>query len=341
MTSVQQLAEQEAFQSASLSILFNRLTTVATWSCLTYSGLMLFIDGDPMRILATMIIAIGGPLSNLLRRTTNTRWGFSVYLWSIFLAISAQSALRGGLANPVLHANVVLILMGGWLLGFRQAMLLLLAAVAWIGLLTLAGQYQWWAAPVPSASGLGYWFSMTSVWVIGYLVMRLVLGAYRQGVTDVMALDAALREKIDALTAQEQATRIHENKVTQVLMASPLPITVATFSNGIQLESFPGPLGQVLMNLVTNAVTHAFDGRNNGRIQVSATMTGLSELALGQIVDPFFTTRLGQGGSGLGLSISHRIVTKVLGGQIAVSSALGQGARFELNLPINAPSFVH
>ena len=84
MTSVQQLAEQEAFQSASLSILFNRLTRVATWSCLTYSGLMLFIDGDPMRILATMIIAIGGPLSNLLRRTTNTRWGFSVYLWSIF-----------------------------------------------------------------------------------------------------------------------------------------------------------------------------------------------------------------------------------------------------------------
>jgi PAS domain S-box-containing protein len=126
-------------------------------------------------------------------------------------------------------------------------------------------------------------------------------------------------------------------------------------SSGIQLESFPGPLGQVLMNLVTNAVTHAFDGRNGGRILVSAAMTGLSELALtvqddgagiaqhhlGQIFDPFFTTRLGQGGSGLGLSISHRIVTKVLGGQIAVSSAVGQGARFELSLPINAPSFVH
>jgi signal transduction histidine kinase len=131
-------------------------------------------------------------------------------------------------------------------------------------------------------------------------------------------------------------------------------VLVVDIAKGIYLNSYPGPLGQVLMNLVTNAVNHAFEGRASGTIHVSANLTedtfvqltvtddgnGIAQHHLGQIFDPFFTTRLGQGGSGLGLSISHRIVAKVLGGQISASSTLGQGARFDLSLPIDAPSVV-
>jgi PAS domain S-box-containing protein len=125
--------------------------------------------------------------------------------------------------------------------------------------------------------------------------------------------------------------------------------------HGVSMDSFPGPLGQVVMNLVTNAVTHAFDDGAPGTIRVTAFQhgtdavrvivqddgAGIAPEHVGQVFDPFFTTRLGHGGSGLGLSISHRIVTKVLGGQISVQSSPGNGAKFELTLPTVAPTVVY
>lgn len=121
---------------------------------------------------------------------------------------------------------------------------------------------------------------------------------------------------------------------------------------GIGMDSFPGPLGQVLINLIDNSLKHAFEGRVQGRIRIRAQLISASRLSLefaddgvgiaeehiARVFDPFFTTKLGQGGSGLGLNIVHNIVTRVLGGQIEVHSESGQGARFRLELPLLAPS---
>ena len=49
--------------------------------------------------------------------------------------------------------------------------------------------------------------------------------------------------------------------------------------------------------------------------------------------EPFFSTKIGAGGTGLGLAIVHNLVTKTLGGEIRVSSVLGQGTHFEIELP--------
>jgi len=118
----------------------------------------------------------------------------------------------------------------------------------------------------------------------------------------------------------------------------------------IVLDSYPGPLGQVLTNLIDNAVRHAFiDGGGHVRIaaravdgMVSLTVAddgqGIPEAHLGRVFDPFFTTQLGQGGSGLGLHIVHNIVEATLGGRIEVSSSAGQGTTFALTLPTHAPS---
>ena len=120
---------------------------------------------------------------------------------------------------------------------------------------------------------------------------------------------------------------------------------------GIELDSFPGPLGQVLTNLIINAIVHGLDGRKGGllRLQVEAldgdrlrlrfsdNGRGISGDNIGRIFDPFFTTRLGQGGSGLGLHISYNIVTATLGGSITVRSEPGEGAQFEILLPRVAP----
>jgi len=121
--------------------------------------------------------------------------------------------------------------------------------------------------------------------------------------------------------------------------------------NGIMLDSYPGPLGQVLSNLIVNAVLHGFEGRKGGRIRLAAELQGREQVLLSfsddgrgiapahlkRIFDPFFTTRLGQGGSGLGLHISYNIVSSLLGGRITVSSTVGEGTRFELLLPLKAP----
>jgi signal transduction histidine kinase len=118
----------------------------------------------------------------------------------------------------------------------------------------------------------------------------------------------------------------------------------------IACDSYPGPLGQVITNLVQNAVMHAFDPHTPGRITVSAQMRGervylevsdnghgMPPVVQARVFEPFFTTRLGQGGSGLGLSVSHRIATSVLGGELFVRSEPGVGSTFTLAFPARLP----
>ncbi|MBC3936090.1 ATP-binding protein [Undibacterium rugosum] len=116
------------------------------------------------------------------------------------------------------------------------------------------------------------------------------------------------------------------------------------------LDSYPGALGQVMTNLINNAFIHAFDPEVRGRVCIEAhdkdhafieiTVTdngkGIAPANIGRIFDPFFTTRLGQGGSGLGLNIVYNLVKDVLGGDIRVSSTVGEGTRFSMSIPKTA-----
>ena len=120
----------------------------------------------------------------------------------------------------------------------------------------------------------------------------------------------------------------------------------------IALDSYPGPFGQVIANFINNALLHAFSPGQPGHMVLSASTpvegrvliafsddgNGIPAEHLGRIFDPFFTTKLGQGGSGLGLSISYNIVTSLLGGQISVAGCAGGGTCFTLDLPLCAPA---
>lgn len=156
----------------------------------------------------------------------------------------------------------------------------------------------------------------------------------------VFTLDEVTREI--ALTLQPRLRR------------SPATLEVSVAS-AVRLDSFPGPLGQVLMNLIQNALLHAFDGHAAGHIRIESQPAaapgavlirvsddgcGIPAANLGRIFDPFFTTRLGQGGSGLGLHIVYNLVTGLLGGTIAVRSVPGQGTVFDIELPLIAPHVV-
>ena len=122
--------------------------------------------------------------------------------------------------------------------------------------------------------------------------------------------------------------------------------------NEVFLESYPGPFGQVLTNLINNAVLHAFSEDQSGNIYLEAKTldeawveftvrddgNGIPPANIARVFDPFFTTKLGQGGSGLGLNIVYNLVTKTLGGHIRVDSPPGRGACFVLRLPRIAPA---
>lgn len=119
----------------------------------------------------------------------------------------------------------------------------------------------------------------------------------------------------------------------------------------IVLDSFPEPVQQITAQLVTNSLRHGFAGIAAGSMRIEAEAlvgdqvalrysddgVGIPEAVAQRVFDPFFTTRLGAGGSGLGLYIVYNLVTAVLGGTIELSSHPRQGARFDIRLPRVAP----
>jgi signal transduction histidine kinase len=130
------------------------------------------------------------------------------------------------------------------------------------------------------------------------------------------------------------------------------------------VECYPGPLNQVFMNLLVNAIDvleeaarqnlgdHRMDdsrdiwsgvisistqvtASNQAQIVISDNGLGISETVRSNMFNPFFTTKpIGQG-TGLGLSISHQIITEQHQGQIRCDSRLGVGSRFVVEIPIH------
>ena len=64
---------------------------------------------------------------------------------------------------------------------------------------------------------------------------------------------------------------------------------------------------------------------------------GMSAEVLDHVFDPFYTTKLGKGGSGLGMHIVYNLTTQVLGGQIQVESKPAHGTQWTLDIPVIAP----
>lgn len=121
----------------------------------------------------------------------------------------------------------------------------------------------------------------------------------------------------------------------------------------VEMDSFPGALSQILTNLLINAVVHGFaDGARPGNVAITVGTVGEGRVLLSvaddgegippehlsRVFEPFFTTRRGQGGSGLGLHIVFNTVTQLLGGTIRVDSQPGEGTRFLITVPRVAPA---
>jgi PAS domain S-box-containing protein len=157
--------------------------------------------------------------------------------------------------------------------------------------------------------------------------------AMHQSRDEVQAFDlvAHVREVTSSLVPLMR----HTNLEVQVTGDASLPVV-----------SLPGSISQVITNFITNAALHAYAPDELGVLTLSMYAEGgeavliaedhgggMSDAVLRHAFDPFYTTRPGTGGSGLGLFVVYSLVVDGLGGAIAVDSRLGVGTRFEVRFP--------
>jgi signal transduction histidine kinase len=120
--------------------------------------------------------------------------------------------------------------------------------------------------------------------------------------------------------------------------------------DNIEMEGYPGPLGQVITNVALNALIHAFDENMEGIVkftahrneeeivlEVSDNGKGIPKENIQKVFKPFFTTRQGKGGSGIGMHIVQSVITEKLGGKIEVNSEVNKGTTLTFTLPPDAP----
>ncbi|NEO28020.1 MAG: HAMP domain-containing histidine kinase, partial [Kamptonema sp. SIO4C4] len=114
----------------------------------------------------------------------------------------------------------------------------------------------------------------------------------------------------------------------------------------LTLNTYPGVLSQIVTNLVINSLTHAFPSEQSGCIRFdfqqdgdritlkySDNGQGIEPQHLSHIFEPFYTTKRGQGGSGLGLHLVYNLVTQKLQGTIDCYSRVHEGTTFIIKLP--------
>jgi signal transduction histidine kinase len=124
-------------------------------------------------------------------------------------------------------------------------------------------------------------------------------------------------------------------------------VSVSVFERSdVMVTQRPGLVAQVVTNIVTNALQHAYGANQEGVLEFSVSVDagrveiravdrgkGMSPEVAARAFDPFFTTRGGAGGSGLGLFIVHNLVSDGLHGHVHLESAVGQGTTFIIQFP--------
>ena len=121
-----------------------------------------------------------------------------------------------------------------------------------------------------------------------------------------------------------------------------------TCPENLLIVSKPGPINQVMINLILNSIIHGFDKKESGTIDITVMKLGeqlnisfkddghgIDASIKNRIFEPFTTTKRGEGGSGLGLHLVYNLVTQALGGSIRLDSEPEKGASFEINFPIS------
>lgn len=126
---------------------------------------------------------------------------------------------------------------------------------------------------------------------------------------------------------------------------------VTEIDDNLVVYTIPGAIAQILMNLIDNAIVHAFEYDNPGKIMIrcekiksqsdkeyllltfSDNGKGMDEETKKRAFEPFYTTDK-ESGTGLGLSIVYSLVVDVLSGDIELESEIGKGTTLRIKIPL-------
>jgi signal transduction histidine kinase len=119
-------------------------------------------------------------------------------------------------------------------------------------------------------------------------------------------------------------------------------------ANDLTIEVNAGAISQIFSNLILNSVKHGFAEGEKGEILIEAyekndsiiiryrdNGIGIDDEAMNMLFEPFYTTKRGSGGSGLGTHLVYNLVTSALHGKITVKSQVGKGLAFLIKFPVS------
>lgn len=118
-------------------------------------------------------------------------------------------------------------------------------------------------------------------------------------------------------------------------------------TKSITIETYPGIMSQIIVNLVLNSIQHGFKYTEHGDIDIMLNKennnilihykdngTGITEDAHEKIFNPFYSSNRNEGSVGLGLHILHNLITRNLKGTIQLDPSVKKGVHFIIKFPI-------
>ncbi len=143
-----------------------------------------------------------------------------------------------------------------------------------------------------------------------------------------------------------------EHAVQHLLVGKKLELRIACTAK-LQVTTDRKRLYQALLNVLSNAVKYTEQGSiemkahiENDQLIVSCKDTGIgiAQTDFAKLFQPFeraeSVLKIKTTGTGLGLYLTHQIITQLLGGSINLQSKLGQGSTFTITMPANTPLMV-
>jgi signal transduction histidine kinase len=197
-----------------------------------------------------------------------------------------------------------------------------------------------------------------------------MLDSMKMGTTRIRQIVLSLRNFSRLDEADFKAVDLHEGIDSTLLILQhrlkenpkrPAIEVIRDYGNLPLVECYPSQLNQMFMNILSNAIDALEEATANHTFQeikqtpskvtiatskvdsdwvqvtISDNGTGMTENTRKKIFDPFFTTKAIGKGTGMGMPISHQIVTKKHGGKLDCFSAPGEGTEFVIQIPIRQP----
>jgi signal transduction histidine kinase len=194
--------------------------------------------------------------------------------------------------------------------------------------------------PLPDATRQRLQRIRTSATHLQYLLNELLIFARLDSGREELRL-----RDVDLRTVAREAAAVGE----PLALERQLRFDVDLPEDPVMLRTDADKVRQVLLNLIGNAVKYTPRGEIRvevrtpaerlATIRVRDTGLGIAERHVQQIFEPFWQVDAGQrlrdGGTGLGLSVSRQLA-RLLGGDLRLTSRLGEGSAFVLSLPMRA-----